>query len=197
MKASPVHAVGRAHSHCTRAHLDTEACTRLCVHSVQLEGNTTNQQCGCSGLGYAETELILIINSFILSFTIWKWKCYLLSHVRLFATPWTVACQAPLSVGFSREEYWSGLPFPSLEDLPDSGIKPGSPTLQADPLPSELAGKPIFYHIWIYLVFLIVFCQRRKETLAMDCNPRFQAKLHVIIAGDLRQTSVSSSVKWG
>ena len=51
-----------------------------------------------------------------------------------------------------------------------------SPTLQADPLPSELAGKPIFYHIWIYLVFLIVFCQRRKETLAMDCNPRFQAK---------------------
>ena len=44
MKASPVHAIGRAHSHCTRTHLDTQACTRLCVYSVQLEGNTTNQQ---------------------------------------------------------------------------------------------------------------------------------------------------------
>ena len=51
--------------------------------------------------------------------------------------PWTVAHQAPLSMGFSRQEYWSGLPFPSLEDLPDSGIKPGSPALQADSLLSE------------------------------------------------------------
>ena len=46
--------------------------------------------------------------------------------------PWTVACQGPLSMGFPREEYWSGLPFPSPGDLPDPGIKPGSPTLQAD-----------------------------------------------------------------
>ena len=45
------------------------------------------------------------------------------------ATPWTVACQAPLSVGFSRQEYWSGLPFLSPGDLPDSGIEPGSPAL--------------------------------------------------------------------
>ena len=59
-----------------------------------------------------------------------------LSHVRLFATPWTVAYQAP-SMGFSRQEYWSGLPFPSPGDLPDPGIEPGSPTLQADALPSE------------------------------------------------------------
>ena len=56
----------------------------------------------------------------------------LLSHVRLFATPWTVAYRAPLSKGFSRKEYWSGLPFPSPENLPDSEIKPRSPTLQAD-----------------------------------------------------------------
>ena len=48
------------------------------------------------------------------------------------ATPCTVACQAPLSMGFSRQEYWSGLPFPSPEDLPDPGIKPGSPALQAN-----------------------------------------------------------------
>ena len=54
------------------------------------------------------------------------------SHVRLFATPWTVAYQAPPSMEFSRQEYWSGLPFPSPEDLPNPGIKPRSPPLQAD-----------------------------------------------------------------
>ena len=52
-----------------------------------------------------------------------------LSHVGLFATPWTVAHHAPLSMGFSRQEYWSGLPFPSPEDLPYPGIKPRSPAL--------------------------------------------------------------------
>ena len=65
-----------------------------------------------------------------------------LSRVWLSATPWTVACQAPLSMNFFRQEYWSGLPFPSLGDLPDPGIKPRSPALQADALPSELLGKP-------------------------------------------------------
>ena len=54
------------------------------------------------------------------------------------ATPWTVAHQAPLSLGFSRQQYWSGLPFPSPGDLPDPGIEPGSPALQADSLPTEL-----------------------------------------------------------
>ena len=62
-----------------------------------------------------------------------KW----LSRVRLFATPWTVARQAPLSMGFSRQEYWSGLPFPSPGDLPDPGMEPGSPALEADALTSE------------------------------------------------------------
>ena len=65
-------------------------------------------------------------------------KVKLPSRVRLFATPWTVAYQASPSMGFSRQEYWGGLPFPSLADLPDPGIKPGSPALQADALPSEL-----------------------------------------------------------
>ena len=51
---------------------------------------------------------------------------------------WAVACQAPLSMGFSRQEYWSGLPFLSPGDLPDPGIEPGSPALQADDLPTEL-----------------------------------------------------------
>ena len=71
-----------------------------------------------------------------------KVKVRLLSHVRLFATPWTVAYQALLSMGFSRQEYWSGLPFPSPVDLPDPGIKPGLPALQADALPSEPPVKP-------------------------------------------------------
>ena len=70
-------------------------------------------------------------------------KVKLLSLVRLFVTPWTVAYQAPLSMGFSRQECWSGLPFLSPRDLPDPGIKPGSPALQADALPSEPPGKPI------------------------------------------------------
>ena len=65
-----------------------------------------------------------------------------LSHVRFFATPWTVAHQAPPTMGFSRQEYWSGWPFPSPGDLPDPGIKAGSPTLQADALLSEPQGKP-------------------------------------------------------
>ena len=57
------------------------------------------------------------------------------------ATPWTIARQAPLSMGFSRQEYWSGLPFPSPGDLPDPGIEARSPALQADLL-TELRGKP-------------------------------------------------------
>ena len=60
-----------------------------------------------------------------------------LSYIQLFVTPWTVAHQAPLSMEFSRQEYWSGLPFPFPEDLSNPGIEPGSPALQADSLPSE------------------------------------------------------------
>ena len=72
-----------------------------------------------------------------------KVKVKSLSRVQLFATPWTVAYQAPHSMGFSRQEYWSGLPFLSLGDLPDPGIKPVSPAFQADTLTSEPPGKPI------------------------------------------------------
>ena len=69
-----------------------------------------------------------------------------LSHVWLFVTSWTVAYQAPWSMGFSRQEYWSGLPFPS-PDLPNPGIEPGSPALQTDTLPSEPPGKPKVYSL--------------------------------------------------
>ena len=63
------------------------------------------------------------------------------------ATARTVALQAPLSMGFSRQEYWSGLPFPSPGHLPDPGIKSGFPALQADSLLSELPGKPLICSI--------------------------------------------------
>ena len=71
-----------------------------------------------------------------------KVKMKSLSRVRLFATPWTVAYQAPPCMAFSRQEYWSGLPFPSPGDLPNPGIEPGSPAFQADALTSEPPGKP-------------------------------------------------------
>ena len=66
-----------------------------------------------------------------------------LSRVQPFATPWTAAYKAPLSMGLSRPEYWSALLFPSPGYLPDPAIEPGSPALQADALPSGPAGKPV------------------------------------------------------
>ena len=78
----------------------------------------------------------------------------LLSHVWLFSTPWTVAHQAPPSMEFSRQGYWSALPFPSPGDLLDLGIKPRYPALQADALPSEPPGKPrclLWGRLYIYV----------------------------------------------
>ena len=77
----------------------------------------------------------------------WKVKVKSLSRVQLFETPWTVARQAPLSMGFSRQEYWSGLPFPFPGDLLNPVIEPGSPALQADALSSEPPRKPSFSNI--------------------------------------------------
>ena len=110
---------------------------------------TTNSKINIKTITETFPNVILIV----------KWK--LLSHVRLFVThelygcgglvsrsyqtlvtPWTVACQAPLSMGFSRQEYWSGLPFPSPGDLPNPGMEPRSPLLQVDSLPAEPQGKP-------------------------------------------------------
>ena len=87
------------------------------------------------------------------------YKVKSLSRVRLFVTPWTVACQAPQSMGFSRQEYWSGLPFPSPGDLPNLGIEPGSPTLQADALPSEPSGiSGVINDIFFFLLAVLGLC---------------------------------------
>ena len=85
-----------------------------------------------------------LAGGFFTTSTTWGYplvKVKSLSCVRLFATPWTVAYQAPPSMGFSRQECWSGLPFPSPGDLPNPGIEPRSPALRADALPSEPPGR--------------------------------------------------------
>ena len=105
------------------------------------------------------------------------------SHVQLLATTWIIAHQASLSIGFSRQEYCSGLPFPSPRDLPDPGIELGSPALQADSLPSEPA-------IILVTQFCLIFCD------PMDCSmPGFPvhhqlpalAQTHVHRVGDAIQ----------
>ena len=83
-----------------------------------------------------------------------------LSHVQLFATQWAVAYQAPPSMGFSRQEYWSGLPFPSPGDLPDPGIEPRSPALEADALTSEPPGK---LREWAKLSFSLLTKQAESK----------------------------------
>ena len=90
--------------------------------------------------------------------------------------PWTVACQAPLSMGFPRQGYWSGLPFPSPEDLPDPGIEPGSPALQTDSLPFEPPGKHggRVGEVGIGSSFLPCFARRTwwKRKVKKNCSPQ-------------------------
>ena len=110
---------------------------------------------------YLMHHCCLPVTTLLLTF-LWKWKkmkVKMLSHVRLFATPWAVAHQAPPSMGFSRQEYWSELPFLSPGDLPDPGIEPRSPALWADALTSEPPGGQTFLwslliHLWICLSLL-------------------------------------------
>ena len=116
----------------------------------------------------------------------------LLSHVRLFAIPWTVAYQAPSSMEFSRQEYWSGLPFPSPGDLPDPGIKFRSPVLQADALPSEPPRKPIYSPLGcknsdtterlslIMLPYTFIYCLINMTTvLSYQCFNLFCLRHHL------------------
>ena len=85
-----------------------------------------------------------------------------LSRLCLFVTPWIVAYQASPSMGFFRQEYWSGLPFPSPGNLPDPRIEPGSPALQADTLLSEPPGKPDGFWIFRSLLLIAELREERK-----------------------------------
>ena len=91
-----------------------------------------------------ELTLTSNLEQWFSNFSIWKSQSESCSVMSDPATLWTVAHQAPLSMGFSRQEYWSGLPFPSPGDLPDPGIEPRSPALHVDALTSEPPGKPIW-----------------------------------------------------
>ena len=95
-----------------------------------------------------------------------------LSRVRLFVTPWTVAHQAPLFMGFSRQEYWSGLPFPSPGDFPNPGIEPGSPTLQADALASEPPGNSVLIANGISPQLLPVYPWTTEKTNWKQANKK-------------------------
>ena len=102
------------------------------------------------------------------------------SHVRLFAAPWTVAGQASLSMEFSRQEYWSALPFPSPEDLPSPGIEPWSPAYS---LPFELQGSPPA--IWFLPYILIInIITKRLHLWAPICILTHQ-KIHICATKDL------------
>ena len=91
-------------------------------------------------LGFSHYCISISYSSFSFTFCI----KVSLSHVQLFVTPWTVACQASLSIGFSKQEYWSGLPFPPSGAFPDPRkTSPVSPALQADSLPAEPLRKPL------------------------------------------------------
>ena len=108
-----------------------------------------------------------------------------LSRVWLFVTPWTVVHQAPPSMGFSRQEYWSGLPFPSPGDLPDPGIEPRSPRLQADALTSEPPGKQILAvipHVVQYQAILINVALQVVLKLSSFSSPTLFLSFNTILA---------------
>ena len=109
---------------------------------------------------------------------------YLLSHfsrVQLWATLWTVACQAPLSMGFPRQEYWSGLSFPFPGDIPNPGIKPTSPAWQVDSLPPSHWGSPYVCnmcicvcthtHVFIYFPALLWTISNRHKSSMISSPP--------------------------
>ena len=111
----------------------------------------------------------------------------MLSHVRLFATPWTAAHQVPLSMGFPRQEYWSGLPFPPPRDLPDSGFKPMSPALTGTFFTTEPPGKPI-----ICLLIMSNFVFSLQETGRTVCFGEGSWKVHCSWVTD-RVTGISGN----
>ena len=105
---------------------------------------------------------------YIVKLKVNQWSCSVMSNS---AIPWTVAYQAPSSMEFSRQEYWSGLPFPSPGDLPDPGIEPRSPALQTDALPSEPPGKPS----WIHKSYNFYISEKCSASVILLKNPFYKS----------------------
>ena len=121
-----------------------------------------NPRCIINSVSLFKNNIIESLEKF-LSASLYYWRVHAnFNCAQLVATLWIVAHQTPLSVGFSRQEYWFGLPFASPGDLPDPGIEPCSTILQADSLPSEPPGKPIF----IYQFHLV-----QSQLCLTLCNP--------------------------
>ena len=120
----------------------------LCIHSIYTDTSLSL----CDTYIYARTDLYTHTDTHFIGSTLWtgvsEWVKSL-SCVWLFATLWNVAYQASLSIGFSRQESWSGLPCPYPEDLPDPGIEPVSPALEADALTSEPPGKILWIGVGV------------------------------------------------
>ena len=133
-----------------------QLCLTLWLHGLYSPWNSPGQNIEVVAFPFSrassqprdQTQVCRIAGGFLTSWATREALWFLVSEVKslsrvwLFLTPWTVAYQIPPSIGFSRQEYWNGLPFPSPGDLPDSGIEPRSPALQADALLCELPGKP-------------------------------------------------------
>ena len=108
----------------------------------------------------------------------------LLSHVRLFAIPWSVACQAPLPMAFSGQESWSGLPFPSPGDLPDPGIEtvsPVSPALQADSLLLSHRGSPIYVFFFRFLFHYRLLQDIEYRSLCYTVGPFGYLCVYIVV----------------
>ena len=127
--------------------------------------------------------IIIMGRAFIMLFIIKSiyGKCQSPTCTKLFVTPWTVARQASLSMGFSRQEYWSGLPFPFSGNLPNSQIKPRSPALQADSLPFEPPGKPIYGKPMV-----------NRSFLQIDYD---KVKMHIVISRPNTKSSTKGEKK--
>ena len=128
------------------------------LHLIQIKWKFLHIICSSSGT-YVEMKLV---------------HACMLSHVRLFATLWTVAHQPPLSMGFSRQEYWSGLPCPPPGHIPHPGIKFTSPAMQVDSLPlSHLASPPNRKYVWTIASFNDLDGEGNGNPLQYSCleNP--------------------------
>ena len=109
--------------------------------------------------------------------------------------PWMIACQFPMSMGFSRKEYWSGLPFPSPGELPNPVVEPRSPTLQADVLPTELHGKLLITSIAFTTSFQILpSCRSSDYILALNWRAEFmpQAVTHLRTAQYVQDPTIAT-----
>ena len=132
-------------------------------------GNGKNEQPWLISNLKGKTFTVSSLNTWLQTFSyrlVCVCVCQLLSCVQLFATPQTVAYQAPLSMGFSRQECWSGLPFPSPGDLLNLGLKPGSPALQTDALPSEPQLVSIFFS-----TFSTIYSKNMYYKKAISADP--------------------------